>query len=120
MAGYLEPRQDRLPATATSGLTRRDEIRTRRLLSVLESQTLMRLAGVQAEGLVQAEKCREIDHLGRVAMTGHTMLVRWADTLAAGDPLIRDELKFFSDVCRMGKGEVIADTIDTYCRESRR
>ena len=25
-----------------------------------------------------------------------------------------------SDVCRIGKGEVIADTVGTYCRESRR
>lgn len=108
-----------LPTTG-SALSRREQLRARRELTQLESQTLQRMAAVQAEGMVQADKCREIDHLGRVAMTGQAMLVKRADTVASGDQLLRDELKFFTDVCRMGKGEVIADTIDSYCRESRR
>jgi hypothetical protein len=92
---------------------------TTRALSRVEHTTLVRLATVQSEGIVQAEKVHEIDHLTRVAMTGQAMLAKWKDTLAAGDPFIADELKFFSDMARMGKGEVIADTIDTFCRESR-
>jgi hypothetical protein len=94
--------------------------RTERALAVLEERTLARMAGVQAEGMVQTEKTHEVDHLARTAMGGQAMLRRWADTLAAGDPFLADELKFFTDLARMGKGEIIADTIDTYCRESRR
>lgn len=111
---------ERFRANSPSAASRQVSRRTSRALSGIEERTLLRMAVVQAEGLVQAEKLNEIDHLGRVAMTGHAMLVRWGDTLAAGDPLLRDELKFFTDVCRMGKGEIIADTIDTFCRESRR
>jgi hypothetical protein len=92
---------------------------TSRALAGIEYHTRLRLARVQAEGLVQTEKVREIDHLTREAMSGHAMLRRWADTLAGADPFLADELKFFTDVARMGKGEIIADTIDSYCRESR-
>lgn len=120
MAGFLEPHPDRSSSTRSTGLSLRDQVRVNRSLSRLEQATLLRLAAVQAEGLVQVQKLREADHLGRVAMTGHAMLVKWADSVAAGDPLLRDELKFFTDICRLGKGEVIADTIDTFCRESRR
>jgi hypothetical protein len=93
--------------------------RTSRALTALEERTIVRMAVVQAEGMVQGEKVREIDHLTREAMSGQAMLRKWADTLAHGDPLLHDELQFFSDMARMGKGEIIADTIDTYCRESR-
>jgi hypothetical protein len=92
---------------------------TSRALAGIEHRTRLRLARVQAEGLVQTEKVREIDHLTREAMSGHAMLRKWADTLAGADPFLADELKFFTDVARMGKGEIIADTIDSYCRESR-
>ena len=109
-------------ARPTTGLTmadRRQAGRTARALAVVEHTTLVRLARVQAESIVQTEKVHEIDHVSREAMTGHAMLHRWASTLASGDPFITDDLKFFLDVAKLGKGEVIADTIDTFCRESR-
>jgi hypothetical protein len=74
---------------------------------------------VQAEALVQGTKLHEIDHLTREAMTGQALVSKWRDTLSGADPLLADELRFFTDVARLGKGEVIADTIDTYCREGR-
>lgn len=94
--------------------------RTRRALAALEERTLVRLADVQAEGYVAVEKGKEIDRLAREALTGQSLLRRWADTLAAGDPFLADELRFFSDLARLGKGEIIADTVDTFCREGRR
>ncbi len=94
--------------------------RRSRDLQRLEHRTSMRVASVQAEGMVQTEKLQEVDVLTREAMTGHAMLRRWSDTLAAGDPFLADELKFFTDTARLGKGEIIADTIDSFCRESRR
>lgn len=95
-----------------SGLDRR----TGRALADLERQTLLSLASVQAAGLVQTAKIHEIDSLTREAMSGQALLARWRDTLAAGDPFLGDELRFFTDVARMGKGEIIADTISSYCR----
>jgi hypothetical protein len=92
---------------------------TSRALAQLGDRTLIRMATVQAEGMVQGEKVREVDHLAREAMTGQTMLRKWADTLAGADPMLHDELRFFSDMARIGCGEIIADTIDTFCRESR-
>jgi hypothetical protein len=96
------------------------ERRTGKSLASLQAQTLLRVADVQAEGYVQGEKVKEIDRLAREAATGQAFLRRWVDTLAGGDPMMAAELMFFTDLARLGKGEIIADTIDTYCREGRR
>lgn len=93
--------------------------RTSRALEMVGERALVRLATVRAEGHVQAEKLHEIDSLTREAMTGQAMLQRWRSTLAAGDPFLDDELRMFTDVARMAKGEIIADTLDTFCREGR-
>ena len=93
---------------------------TSRALSTVQRNTLIRMASVQAHAIVQNEKLLEIDRLSREAMSGQAMLGRWAATLAQGDPFLADELKFFSDIAKMGKGEVIADTISDFCQEGRR
>ena len=93
--------------------------RTSRALANVERRTIVRMASVQAHAIVQTEKVHEIDRLTREAMTGQAMLQQWATTLAHGDPFVADELKFFTDIARMGKGEVIADTISDYCQEGR-
>ncbi len=116
----LELFRSRTPATRLDSLLSPPaHRRASRALDALEQRTLVRLAGVQSEGIVQTEKAKEIDHLTREAMTGQALLHGWASTLTHGDPFMADELKFFTDMARLGKGEVIADTIDTYCRESR-
>jgi hypothetical protein len=91
-------------------------IRSRLALTTLERQTVLRMATVQADGLVQGEKLREIDQLSRDAMAGQALLARWRDTLAAGDPLVGDELRFFSDLARIAKGEIIASAVDGFTR----
>ena len=48
------------------------------------------------------------------------MLSRWAATLAHRDAFMADDLRFFADVARMGKGEIIASTIEDLNREGRR
>ncbi len=93
--------------------------RANRALDVVGERALVRAATVRAEGYIQAEKLHEIDSLTREAMTGQAMLQRWRSTLAAGDPFLDDELRMFTDVARMAKGEIIADTLDTFCREGR-
>ena len=94
--------------------------RTSRALSTVQRNTIVRMASVQAHAIVQNEKLHEIDRLSREAMSGQAMLSRWAATLAQGDPFLADDLKFFSDLAKMGKGEVIADTISDFCQEGRR
>lgn len=93
--------------------------RTRVALSEIDATTMCRAADVRAEGIVQTEKSREIDNLAREAMSGQALLAQWKHTLAAGDPLLADELAYFARLAQVGKGEVIADTISSYCRESR-
>jgi hypothetical protein len=109
-------RYRQLPPDLIPSMTRR----TARALDAIGEATLRRTAIVRSEGIVQTEKVKEIDHLTREAITGHALLSTWRDTLAHGDPFLADELRFFTDAARLGKGEVIADTIDTFCRESRR
>lgn len=91
--------------------------RSNRALSVMERDTVVRAASVHARAIVQTEKLHEIDRLAREAMAGQAMLNQWASTLAHGDPFVADELKFFTDVARLGKGEVIADTVASFGRE---
>jgi len=107
------------PGRSTTRGLQRVSRQTERTLAGVEQHALVRMARVQAEGMVQVEKSREIDHLTRQAMGGHAMLRKWADVLSNDDLVLADELRFFTDLARMGKGEIIADTIDTYCRESR-
>jgi hypothetical protein len=93
--------------------------RLRRELDRVGAETVVRVAQTQATGVVQSEKVRELDALAREAMTGQALLARQREVLAGADPLLYDELRFFSDLARVGKGEVIADTVQAYCRESR-
>ncbi len=94
--------------------------RVRRELTQLEEQTIMRSAVAQAESYVTAAKLREVDYLAKEAMTGHALLQRWADTLSGQDPIAADELRFFLEVARIGKGEILADLVSSYSREAQR
>jgi hypothetical protein len=85
-------------------------------MGVVQYQTVMRIATVQGDGIVQSEKMREVDRVTQAAMNGQALLAKWRDTLAGADPMLHDELKFFTDVARMGKGEIILDTISNLRR----
>lgn len=88
-------------------------------LSSLERRTRFRLATVQAESFVQQAKIDEVQHLVREGMSGSALLRGWANTLSGGDPLLAEEMRYFAELGRLGVGEIIADTIDSFCRESR-
>jgi hypothetical protein len=94
--------------------------RTSRALANVQRNTLVRMASVQGHAIVQNEKVHEIDRLSREAMSGQAMLSQWASTIAHGDPFLADDLKFFADIAKLGKGEIIADTISDFCQEGRR
>jgi hypothetical protein len=92
----------------------------RRDLARVERRMLVRTANVQAEENVQAEKLHAIDHLAREAMTGQAMLQRWGSTLTAGDPFVSEDMKLYLDIAKLAKAEILSDTVETFCRESRR
>ncbi len=94
--------------------------RLKREITRLEEQTVMRSARAQAESYVTAAKLREVDYLAKEAMTGHALLKRWSDTLSGQDPVAADELRFFLEVARIGKGEILADLVASYSREGQR
>jgi hypothetical protein len=88
--------------------------RTGRDLAAVEQRSIVRTANVQSEGFVEAEKLREVDRLAHTAMSGQAFLRGWANHLAGADPMVADELKFFSDIAKLGKGEIIASAIDCF------
>jgi hypothetical protein len=115
-------RRNELAPALGSGLAARAsrDRQTSRALAQVERQTLVRIASVQGHAMVQTEKLHEIDRLSREAMSGQAMLNRWGATLAQGDAFLADDLKFFLDIAKMGKGEIIADTVSDFCQEGRR
>jgi hypothetical protein len=90
-----------------SGLVRQ----TNRVLGNLEHETVVRMAQVQSEGYVHCEKVREVENLTQAALTGHTLLAKWRDTLAGPDPVLHDELTFFLNISRVAQAEIIADAV---------
>lgn len=115
----LIPSNNALDTTGSSRLLAVPDRRTARALVTIERETLTRMARVRGDAVVQVEKTHEIDRLAREAMSGQAMLTRWGQTLAQGDPFIADDLKFFSDIAKMAKGEIIADTATSFCQEGR-
>lgn len=101
------------------GLARGDR-RASRAVQAVQRTTLVRMASVQGHAMVQNEKLHEIDRLAREGMTGQAMLAKFAATLSDGDPFLADDLKFFADMAKVGKGEIIADTVSDFCEEGRR
>lgn len=103
-----------------SGVARGGSPGLRRDLARAERQMIVRQANVQVEEAVQVEKLHAIDHLAREAMIGQAMLQRWGSTLAAGDPFVSEDMKLYLDIAKLAKGEILSDTVETFCRESRR
>lgn len=44
---------------------------------------------------------------------------RTSRALAQRDAFMADDLKFFLDIAKMGKAEIIADTTSDFCQEGR-
>lgn len=122
MSNLIPTPRSELTPTIGVGLTTLagQDRRTSRALESVQRNTLVRLASVQGHALVQVEKVHEVDRLAHEAMNGQALLSHAASTLAHGDPFLADELRYFSDLARLGKGEIIADTISDFCQEGRR
>jgi hypothetical protein len=107
MTGRLVPvGASRLPLTRAQ----------RRALDAERLVGLVRVAEVRTHAQVQAEKLGSVDYLALKAMTGQAKLNRYAAMLAQGDAFLTDELRFFSEIARLAKGEIIADAVEDYRR----
>jgi hypothetical protein len=105
------------PVSAGTLGERRQVNRTGRVLAAIDHNTIVRSANVQSEGFVQAEKLREVDRLAHTAMSGQAFLKGWGNHLAGDDLGAIDDMRFFTDLAKLGKGEIIADAIDSFrCR----
>jgi hypothetical protein len=117
----FQPKPD-LPMPANRQLARaltRLQSSTALDLARTRSDIIRRAARVEAEAIVATVKVQEINRVTKEAIGGCAMLRHYADTVAHGDPMLMDELRFFTDVARLGAGEVIADMVTSYCREGR-
>jgi hypothetical protein len=101
------------PGRAGGGLP----ARTSRALQAIDHRTLVRIADVSADEIVQGEKLRAIDHLTTTAMYGQAMLAHVRDSLAGADIELHDELRFFTEIAKMGKGEILVRTLDCFSRD---
>ena len=86
--------------------------RTARALAIIDQRMVVRMASIQANGFVEAEKLREIDRLTVTAMNGQAYLRGYGAHLAGDDLGAIDDMRFFTDMAKLGKGEIIASTID--------
>jgi hypothetical protein len=110
-----------IPSRPGGSLIPRDRgLALRRRVESLERRTTLRTFEVHAEGIVSTEKVHELNHVAREAVSSQAFLAQYANTVAAGDPVLRDDLEFFVHLAKLGKGEVLADLTTTYCRESTR
>ena len=78
-----------------------------------------RLCAVHDDGLVNAAQLRELDHLAFTAMTGQAMLSKAASAMSQGDPFLESDLRYFSDIARLAKGELLAEAAEDMRRRRR-
>ena len=100
--------------TATRRPTRASR-RSRQVVAGVNEQNVVRAADIRGEALVQGERLRSIDRLAREAVGGQALLNGSQKHLAAGDLVLYDDLKFFGDMAKLAKGEVIADFTQSTC-----
>jgi hypothetical protein len=111
----IERVQGRSVALPSAGTTRGERWlanRTARELAAVEHRMVVRMASIHADGFVEAEKLREIDRLTVTAMNGQAYLRGYGAHLAGDDLGAIDDMRFFTDMAKLGKGEIIATTID--------
>lgn len=116
----IERFNDRAPAPITQGLSLRDQRRTARSLAQLEARTTVRMAAVDCEAVVSAEKVKGIASVTRTAVTEYTMVKKFADTVSMADPFLTDDLRLITDTARLSMASTIVDLSSNYAREARR
>jgi hypothetical protein len=116
LQGWTAPVLDRRAARGLIALERSTTL----ALARARSTELLRVSDVESDAIVATVKTQEVDRVAREAISGQAMLRHYSDTVARDDLLLADELRYFTDMARLGKGEILADLVTDYCRESRR
>jgi len=70
----------------------RQTARTGRALASVGHETSVRLAHVQAEGIIATDKVHEINHTAREGVTDYAMLYHYATAASGGDPGLLERL----------------------------
>jgi len=83
--------------------------RTTSGLSGIEGQTIMRIASVASEEMVQSEKVRAVQRVAWDAMCGHARLLVGAAALSRNDPMKEEDFHYFSDIAKYTAGELIVE-----------
>ena len=78
-----------------------------------------RLRAVRDDGLVNAAQLRELDHLAWTAMSGQAVLSKAATAMSQGDPFLESDLRYFSDIARLAKGELLVEAAEDMRRRRR-
>lgn len=112
MSGSLVPRGGSGVSVHRGGSSSSLPRATSRALQAIDQRTIVRVGELHAEATVEVEKVDQVDRLVDKAMMSHAFLHARANALAGNDPLLGDELRFFTDMSRLAKGELIADFVD--------
>lgn len=78
-----------------------------------------RLRAVRDDGLVNAAQLRDLDHQTFTAMTGQAMLSKAASAMSQGDPFLESDLRFFTEIARLAKGELLVEAAEDMRRRRR-
>ncbi|HVF06408.1 MAG TPA: hypothetical protein VNA20_16315 [Frankiaceae bacterium] len=80
----------------------------------IAAQTRVRAAAVRADAAVAEAKIAAAAHVTREAAVSATMLRHYAESLAGGDALLRDELRGYEALFHAGASQALADLFTTY------
>ena len=88
--------------------------RTRMGVARVEQQTVIDVAQVQRQVIVQSERISGVDSLTRDAMIDCALRDGLVGVLAGENPVLREDLRYFSDIAKLGSGELIIDTVRNF------
>ena len=83
----------------------------------VEQRTVVEIAEVQREVIVQGERVSGVDSLARDAMTDCALREGLVGILAGENPVLREDLRYFSDIAKLASGELIIDMVRSFRRQ---
>jgi hypothetical protein len=90
--------------------------RTEQRLEAIRCDTMVRLEATGCNGLVAGEKLHEADRLSSVAMGGQAWLNLAVSTLSRNDPLAADDYRYWADMSKLAKTDILMDAVAQFRR----
>jgi hypothetical protein len=112
----LLPTSRYTPATVVSPLLHELTVRRRmdRLVREVEASARVSVVAARADAAVAEAKITAAARVTSQAATSAAMIHHYANALAAGDPILRDELRPYELIFRAGASQVLADLFSGY------